>query len=62
MLAALTGVAVVRGQEAPAAQHPGMATGEQHKAVFDEQHRVITAGGFVKTGPWCSRILRRRRG
>ena len=56
MLAALTGVAVVRGQEAPAAQHqeaphPGMATGEQHKAVFDEQHRVITAGGFVKTGP-----------
>jgi hypothetical protein len=56
ILAGWAGVAVVHGQEAPAAQpqeapHPGMASGDQHKAVYDEQHRVITAGGFVKSGP-----------
>ena len=28
-----------------------MASGVQHQAVYDTQHRVITAGGFVKTGP-----------
>jgi len=38
----------LRAQEVP---HAGMATGAQHKAEFDAQHRVITAGGFVKTGP-----------
>ena len=29
----------------------GMASGSQHRAVFDADHRPITAGGFVKTGP-----------
>src|ERR1039458_6231309 len=33
------------------AQNTGMASGTQHQAVYDTQHRVITAGGFVKTGP-----------
>ena len=35
--------------QAPAAG--GMATGGPHEAVFDNQHRPITAGGFVKIGP-----------
>ncbi|HJU12501.1 MAG TPA: CRTAC1 family protein [Candidatus Binataceae bacterium] len=29
----------------------GMASSGPHKAVFDAQHRPITAGGFVKSGP-----------
>ena len=29
----------------------GMAGGNLQKAIFDEQHRPITAGGIVKTGP-----------
>jgi hypothetical protein len=29
----------------------GMATGTPRKAEFDSQHRPITAGGFVKSGP-----------
>lgn len=29
----------------------GMASGSTHQAVFDAQHRPITAGGFVSTGP-----------
>ena len=29
----------------------GMANGGPHEAQFDEQHRPITAGGFVKDGP-----------
>jgi len=45
------GVGMVRAQEAPGAQHVGMASGEQHQAQYDAQHRIITAGGFVKTGP-----------
>ena len=28
-----------------------MATAGPHEAIFDTQHRPITAGGFVKTGP-----------
>ncbi len=28
-----------------------VATGEAHAAILDEQHRPITAGGFVKSGP-----------
>ena len=28
-----------------------MTNGGPHQAVFDDQHRPITAGGFVKTGP-----------
>jgi len=29
----------------------GMANAGPQKAEFDSQHRPITAGGFVKTGP-----------
>jgi len=29
----------------------GMATGAPRKAEFDNQHRPVTAGGFVKSGP-----------
>ena len=29
----------------------GTASGPAHAAVYDSQHRPITAGGFVKTGP-----------
>jgi hypothetical protein len=29
----------------------GATTGEAHAAVLDNEHRPITAGGFVKTGP-----------
>lgn len=29
----------------------GNATGGTHKAIYDAEHRPITAGGFVKTGP-----------
>jgi len=29
----------------------GMATAGPHEAIFDSQHRPITAGGFVKSGP-----------
>jgi hypothetical protein len=32
-------------------ENPGMAAGTAQKAVFDEQHRPVTAGGFVKAGP-----------
>ena len=28
-----------------------MNTGGTHSAVYDQQHRPITAGGFVKSGP-----------
>ncbi|MGC2638523.1 MAG: CRTAC1 family protein [Acidobacteriaceae bacterium] len=34
-----------------AAQQGGIAAGTAQKAQFDEQHRPITAGGFVKSGP-----------
>ncbi|HEY6448074.1 MAG TPA: CRTAC1 family protein [Acidobacteriaceae bacterium] len=34
-----------------AAQQGGIAAGAAQKAQFDEQHRPITAGGFVKSGP-----------
>jgi hypothetical protein len=33
------------------AQQQGMATGVAQRAQFDDQHRPITAGGTVKTGP-----------
>jgi hypothetical protein len=37
------------GQQA--SQSGGMATAGPQEAQFDNQHRPITAGGFVKTGP-----------
>lgn len=48
-------VPLAAGQQAgePVGQAAGMGvnTGAAHAAVLDEQHRPITAGGFVKTGP-----------
>ena len=32
-------------------QSGGMASGSPQEALFDSQHRPITAGGFVKSGP-----------
>jgi hypothetical protein len=37
------------GGQAPASG--GVNTGGTHEAVYDAEHRPITAGGFVKTGP-----------
>ncbi len=42
--------AAAAGQEGQATGG-GMATAGPQAAVFDSQHRPITAGGFVKTGP-----------
>ena len=40
------------GMEArPAQQTAGSSTGEAHAAVLDAEHRPITAGGFVHSGP-----------
>ncbi len=46
------------GQPAPTVQKPpatqqsgGSATGGAHAPVLDAEHRAITAGGFVKSGP-----------
>ena len=38
-------------QEGMQPSQSGMANAGPHKADFDSQHRPITAGGFVKTGP-----------
>lgn len=41
---------IVSGQQGQASGGE-MTTAAPHAAVFDNQHRPITAGGFVKTGP-----------
>ena len=46
-IAALACMSGLQAQQAPGS----MATGAAQKATLDEQHRPITAGGFVKTGP-----------
>jgi hypothetical protein len=59
LAAILLAAAPVAAQATPAAQTPaqtsgmsaGVNTGAPHAAVLDDQHRPITAGGFVKTGP-----------
>ena len=38
-------------QPPPAQQSGGSSTGGAHAAVLDSEHRPITAGGFVKSGP-----------
>jgi enediyne biosynthesis protein E4 len=38
-------------QSGMASQQGGIAAGSAQKAQFDDQHRPITAGGFVKNGP-----------
>lgn len=40
----------------------GNSTGVAAKAVYDEQHRPITAGGFVKTGPVVFRDISKESG
>jgi len=52
--AALLWPAALRAQtmpELPQVPQPSMATGTAHAASYDAQHRPITAGGFVKSGP-----------
>jgi enediyne biosynthesis protein E4 len=45
-------LAALRAQETPPAkQQGGIATGVPHQAVYDAEHRPITAGGFVQSGP-----------
>ena len=44
------------------AQQGGMATGAAQKAQFDAEHRPITAGGFVKTGPIVFENIARQAG
>ncbi len=38
-------------QQKPAETSPAPDTSSPHQVQLDDQHRVITAGGFVKTGP-----------
>ena len=38
-------------QATPQSAQSGMANAGPHEAEFDSEHRPITAGGFVKTGP-----------
>jgi len=38
-------------QEQTSSQQSGMSTGGTHSPVHDEEHRPITAGGFVNDGP-----------
>ena len=45
-LSAVPGIGQQRGMHGG-----GSATGDVHQAVYDPEHRPITAGGFVKTGP-----------
>jgi hypothetical protein len=44
------------------AQQGGMASGAAQKAEFDAQHRPITAGGFVKSGPVIFQDVARQAG
>jgi hypothetical protein len=47
----LLGATGLPGAQEPRQQETGMASGGSHQAVFDKEHRPITEGGFVKTGP-----------
>ncbi|HUX43278.1 MAG TPA: VCBS repeat-containing protein, partial [Terracidiphilus sp.] len=52
LMAAVCCVCSMREQAAAQEpQHQSMATGAARQANFDDQHRPITAGGFVKSGP-----------
>ena len=54
-LSGILGAALFAGQLAAqgtqSSGQAGMATGGAHQAVYDAQHRPITAGGFVPAGP-----------
>lgn len=45
------GVGWLRGRSQAAEQQGGMSSSGIHPAVLDSEHRPITAGGFVDTGP-----------
>jgi hypothetical protein len=54
LLLAFTAAMSLRAQttQMPAGMgNPGVNTGGAHAAVLDSEHRPITAGGFVKSGP-----------
>jgi len=46
----------------PVSAMGGSNTGGAHAAVFDAEHRPITAGGFVKTGPALFQDIARKAG
>jgi len=72
LIAVLSFPGVCRAQQAQPSPMPqqggmqqsagGMANAGPQKAEFDSQHRPITAGGFVKSGPIVSRTLPRKPG
>ncbi len=45
------GTTLGRAQQLPGNGGMGVNTGEAHAPVLDAEHRPITAGGFVKSGP-----------
>ncbi len=50
------------GMGSPQQDNSGSNTGGAHAAVLDEQHRPITAGGFVKAGPVVFEDISRQSG
>ena len=48
------------GSQGPA--HGGSSTAGEHAAILDSQHRPITAGGFVATGPVVFRDIAQKAG
>jgi hypothetical protein len=50
-LCCAAGIASAQSSAGMAPPSAGVDTGGAHAAVLDDQHRPITAGGFVKTGP-----------
>jgi len=50
------------GQRKPAAEQQPMGAGSPHQAEFDAQHRPVTAGGTVKTGPIIFQNVARQAG
>jgi hypothetical protein len=64
MLLTVAAMAVAQSQSAPQKPAGGMgnATGAAAKAIYDEQHRPITAGGFVATGPTIFQDISKRSG
>ncbi len=65
-LASLMGAGVDMSTVPGLAQQSGMgggsATGGVHKAIYDAEHRPITAGGFVKNGPIIFRNMTQQAG
>ncbi|HVJ07270.1 MAG TPA: CRTAC1 family protein [Acidisarcina sp.] len=65
LLAVLASLATTLAAQTPPGGPPpqgGMAAGPAQQAVYDSQHRPITAGGFVKTGPVVFMDIAKRAG